>query len=168
MLSQRRRLDARSSAILVCASLLPDLIDKSIYLCGLTHVSRNITHNVGLWVCVTAAWLIATRRRGKGALTELLLAGIWCHLITDFVDDAVGGVCQHGWVMESWFVWPLLHNTSFFILLRGYPEVAASISISPLELISYVGFVLWLMVTAYARVKRTTRANLSRSPHSVD
>lgn len=158
-LSRARRLDARSSAILIASSVLPDLIDKSVYLTGLAPVSRNVTHNVGLWVCVTALWLLYTRRWKNTAAATLILAGVWCHIITDFVDDAVGGVCQHGWVVESWFLWPLLRNTSHFILIPGYPDARGAIPVSPLEIISYVGFAIWLAFIIYSRSNNSKRAD---------
>ena len=84
----------------VLGALLPDLIDKPLWLLGLVSGTRGVGHAVLTWVVVAAvAW-------GVQVLRPVAVGGV-SHLLADLVDDLLGGVFHTGVVLTGWPLWPM-------------------------------------------------------------
>lgn len=88
-------------------ALLPDLIDKSLMLIGVTPYGRTVGHSLVFWLFTSWLWMLAVGRRLPRArwLGLVLLGGI-SHLVVDLVDDVVEGFEYSGYPFSAWFGWP--------------------------------------------------------------
>ena len=108
LLARRRRRAwlARLEAIALGA-LLPDLVDKTLMLIGLTPYGRTVGHSLVFWLFATWLWMLAMARRlPRAGWLALVMVGGLSHLVVDLVDDVVEGVEHSGYVFSAWFGWP--------------------------------------------------------------
>lgn len=105
----RRRPGARLPrfAWLACGALVPDALDKSAMLLGLTPYGRTVGHSLVLWASMLTVWMWAAGLRVPAASAlGLVTAGGVSHLAADLVDDVVEGVERTGFVFSAWAGWP--------------------------------------------------------------
>lgn len=105
----RRRSDARleRAAWIAGGAILPDVIDKSAMLVGLTPYGRTVGHSASLWALLLLGWIWA-RARGLSrapALGLITLGGV-SHLLVDLVDDVFEGFERTGYAFSAWAGWP--------------------------------------------------------------
>ena len=81
-------------------TVLPDLIDKPLWLLGLAGASRGLGHSIVLWSVLAIVALI------PGAGRNIAL-GAWTHLVADALDDLLTGVFATGTVATGWALWPM-------------------------------------------------------------
>ena len=84
----------------VLGALLPDLIDKALWVSGLVPGTRGVGHSLLLWCALglLALW---------GGTPRLVAVGGWSHLVADVLDDALCGVFSTGTVITGWLAWPM-------------------------------------------------------------
>ena len=91
----------------LAGTFLPDVLDKSLMLAGVSQYGRTIGHSALLWGTVALLWMLAARLRLPTArLVGLVLLGGASHLAIDLVDDLVQGLESSGYVFSAWFGWP--------------------------------------------------------------
>lgn len=105
----RRPADARleRAGWIAGGAIVPDVIDKSAMLAGITPYGRTVGHSLSLWALVLLAWIWA-RARGLSRAPKLglvLLGGV-SHLLVDLVDDVFEGFERTGYAFSAWAGWP--------------------------------------------------------------
>lgn len=64
-------------------ALLPDLIDKPLFLLGLAPSSRFIAHTIFFGIIVSAIVFLAVEKKVRAQLALAALLGCWSHLLLD-------------------------------------------------------------------------------------
>lgn len=97
-------------APVILGALLPDLIDKPIYLAQLSIYGRTLGHSLlffGL-LCAIAA-LAQQRKRGEARIAlSWLAAGTGTHLLLDLIEGLLEGILHGPYIFTSWWLWPYL------------------------------------------------------------
>lgn len=100
---------------LAFGTLLPDLIDKSLWLAGFTVYGRSVGHSLLFWgAWVALGRLVVRGRRPKGASGPSRPTAAWedvalggaLHLGADLADDVFDGLERSGALFSAWWGWP--------------------------------------------------------------
>lgn len=147
----RHREGARVSALVALApvifgALLPDLIDKPVFLLRLSPHGRTVGHAYWIWGFLAALWMIAWARRLRRAdwLGGLVLGGV-SHLLTDLVDDLVDGFQTSGYAWSTWGLWPWLDaDDVYWRVPHLLPRSTSMVTV--LEVATVLGTCAWLVL----------------------
>lgn len=125
----------------VCGALLPDVVDKSAKLMGLTPYGRWVGHALVVWA-VWAGVAVLLRARGRG-WAWWLAVGWASHIVTDLADDVVAGWLYTGYVFAMWMGWPLWTPDDGHIVV-SYMFKGCRRCVTPLE-VMVVGVAMWML-----------------------
>ena len=92
-------------------ALLPDLIDKPIYLLGGSVYGRTLGHSLlffGL-LCAFAALAQRITRGEERIAISWLAAGVGTHLLLDLIEGVLEGAIHGPYIFTSWWLWPYLN-----------------------------------------------------------
>ncbi|MCB9592418.1 MAG: metal-dependent hydrolase [Sandaracinaceae bacterium] len=158
-LAGRRRRDGdrlRGLAPTLLGALVPDLIDKSIQLVGLSPYGRTFGHSVWLWASLTVLWMVARRAHARraSALGWLVVGGV-SHLLVDVVDDVVEALQSSGHAFSTWGGWPYTNPDMFD---WSVPHLFASRTDSTTVLEVLTLFVTWAVIVRDARSRAAGRS----------
>ena len=132
-------------------ALLPDMVDKTAMLTGVTPYGRTVGHSLTLWSFTLGLALVATATAPEASRTRALTylcAGGLSHLAVDLVDDVVEGFERSGWAFSGWLGWPHSTPDDFMIavphalesnpMTRSFPT-----SLELLFVLGTVGLIAW-------------------------
>lgn len=104
---------ARLIACAMFGALIPDLVDKSLFLAGIYPWSRTVGHSAITWALLAAHVVIASvvfrtspRLERHVAGVPWVTIGVLSHLLADLTDDMVAGLLHNSYMLTSWFLWP--------------------------------------------------------------
>lgn len=103
------RPDGAAALLAVCAAMLPDLIDKPLWLVGVTPVGRTVGHSL-LGVLLIGGGIGAiARSRGRPDLATAVLVGYSSHVVADVPWHVlVGAVRELGFLL-----WPITETPAY-------------------------------------------------------
>lgn len=140
-------------APVILGALLPDLIDKPIYLTNLSLYGRTVGHSVLFFALLCAVAALAQQRgRGEARIAlSWLAAGTGTHLLLDLVEGFVEGALHGPYVFTSWWLWPYFTPDTLKIPFAFAPLAPRA---------HYTGWIeagVVLIITAYLLKRRWAR-----------
>jgi hypothetical protein len=97
---------SRAAILVAAGALVPDLIDKSLSLAGLTP-GRSVAHSVLFAVPLVIAVALVLRRRAEGAPPSAFAISYFTHPIADGYNYFFQGTVHRDFLEVSFWVWPL-------------------------------------------------------------
>lgn len=138
-----RTIDVRAPLFVVAGALLPDVVDKSLWLLGVFPWGRTVGHAAIVWAGILALVYLWDLSARPIPWARWLAWGGVSHLVCDLVDDFSAGFESSAYAFSAWFGFPLTNPDMWpWIVRPGFPPTRP---VSALELGCYglVGVYLW-------------------------
>lgn len=108
-LAHRETPGSKSTIVVLFAALLPDLIDKSLWIAGLVPVGRTIGHSLLFAVpLVFLVWYVL-HKRDREKLAIAFAIGYGSHIATDIPWHVLAGEYEE----LGFLLWPITHMPAY-------------------------------------------------------
>lgn len=118
-------------------ALLPDMIDKPIWLLNGSLYGRTIGHSLLVWtplaLIMLSPWFMLRIPPARQRWWMGLMVGVWSHFVADGCDDVIKGLLSNGYVYTSWGLWPLHTPDHYALWLEPWVAHVRDHSMTPLE-----------------------------------
>lgn len=143
----------------IVGAVVPDVVDKGLFVLGLVGNSRHVGHSAFVWLfAVLALWCASRWKRESPMVDEpgssprfmalsSITAGGVSHMATDFLTDPERALMYGGCGIGPWWVWPARPDYETSICIMGPIESGRGFSSLELAVIMAAVFFLasgWL------------------------